>query len=491
MKKALALLLVLLTVLSLLCSCGDTAAVETEAQTTAVADISEETTADNGLDEKGYVRDDLPDNINYNEEDVTLLYWSDREHEEFYVESENGEVVNDSLFTRNTKVETRLNIKFSYESTPGNASNISNFTNKVQAAYKAGNNDYDLIGVYSITAGNLAVSGLLYDLNTCEAFEWEKPWWPQSLINDATINGKLFFCSGDISANTLYMMYVTFFNKQLLTDFNLEDPYELVDSGKWTLDKMFQMCEGIYSDANANGMTDIGDLYGCYTFTLHLDAFLAGAGITFIDASGDELAINEAFKSDKAVDIVSKLEDFFGKQDRAYLLTENKTVHQYFSAGNSLFWTDRCRNSTIFRDNDVSFGVVPPPKYNEDQTAYYSILGNPFSMYAIPCDTRQPEMMATVLECYASESYRTVSPALYEITMKYRYTDDSTSGRMFDITRDGRVFDLGRIFAQNLNSPYSAFESCVANGNSWSSVISANAKKLWPNALKQVLKSFN
>ena len=114
--------------------------------------------------------------------------------------------------------------------------------------------------------------------------DFEKPWWPSNLIEQSTINDKLYFVSGDISANVIYAMYVIFFNKGIQNEFKLEDPYQLVHDGKWTLDKMIDYSKGIYSDTNSNGTKDVGDRAGVYVYTLHLDPFLWGSDIFIIDS---------------------------------------------------------------------------------------------------------------------------------------------------------------------------------------------------------------
>jgi hypothetical protein len=57
-----------------------------------------------------------------------------------------------------------------------------------------------------------------------------------------------------------------------------------------------------------------------------------------------------------------------------------------------------------------------------------------------------PGVAAYALEALASSSYRTVTPNLYEVAMKIRYTTDSTSQRMIDHIRDGVSFEIGRTF---------------------------------------------
>ena len=472
-------------------ACGETTDPET---TTDNAVVTTETPVEteNLYDENGYLKDDIPSDLLFNR-DFTLLYWSDREHEEFYAETETGEAVSDAIFKRNSNVAERLGITWQYATEPGKATSatIAGFTTKVEASKNSGEGAYDMIAAHSYTIGNCAVKGLTTDLMQLQYLNWEKPWWPYKLIGQATINNKLFFASGDISANVIYMMYVTFFNREMIQDRNLEDPYELVKNKKWTIDKMFEMCSGIYEDKDGSGTPTIGDLYGQYAYDLHLDIFIAGCGVTFIDTSTGEPKINEDFTGDKLVDICGKVTDFFKSHDRAYLLTENNDTSQWFSKGLSLFWSDRCRNANRFKNDEIiQFGIIPNPMYDENQDGYATVLGNPFSLYAIPTDASDKNCSAAVMETYASESYRILSPQLYEVTMKYRFTDDSTSAEMFDVIRSSVVFDLGRIFSTNFKSPYGTFEDAISSGIAWTRAAAANKKNTWPKALDTLLEAF-
>jgi ABC-type glycerol-3-phosphate transport system substrate-binding protein len=489
MKKLTAFILGCLFLISALTACaGDNKTDDTTAPAAITTQAPDETTSN--LDSKGYLKDSLPE-ISFGDTEFSILYWSDREHEEFVATEQTGEAINDAIYARNASVETRAGVKLNFVGEPGNASNVAGFTNKVKAIIDGGQRDLDMIGTYSLSAGNLAVKGYLSDLRSMEYLDWEKPWWPDSLIEDATIKGKLFFASGDISANVIYMMYVTFFNRDMITDRSLPDPYALVQSNEWTIDKMFEMCEGIYEDSDGSGSPSLGDTYGQYAYTLHLDIFACGSGMKVIDPSGDELVISDDWKSEKMGQLAEKVAQFFHSNDRAYLMTENNRVHQWFSAQKSLFWNDRCRNSATFKENEVPFGVIPNPKYDTDQEKFYTLLGNPISIYGIPCDIKDEKMSAYVLECYASESYRNISPALYEVNLKYRYTDDAISAEMYDIIRSSVVFDLGRIFATALNTPYSRFQESVRDSKAWSTILRANEKSTWKRGLDEINAAFS
>jgi len=491
-SRTICLLLACLVLLPLV-ACGKS---EETPEATTEAPVGEATTSAGGdaVTENTDNADALYDRfhlepVDFGEEEVTLLYWSDREHEEFYVESQTGDLVNDAIYMRNQTVEERLGINFAYATEKGDASNEKTFAAKVNTSISAGDHAYDLVAAHSYTIGLCATQDLLYNLSDIEYVDFEKPWWPDKLIGQATINDKLFFVSGDISANVIYMMYVTFFNKDMVETYHLEDPYTLVENGKWTVDKQLEMCKGLYSDLNGNGAKDIGDQYGQYAYTLHLDSFLWGSDIIVLDTSGDTPVFSADFLGEKTLNLQEKVKGFFYDTSDGYLLTENSKVSQHFAAGLSLFWNDRCRQAISFAEKEINYGIIPIPKYDESQENYATLLGNPFSLYAIPKDSVTPDMAGAVLECMASESYRKISPALYEVALKLKYSQDDVSAKMFDIAKSSVVFDLGRILSNALSGPASTWQKAITGSVSWTTTIKAQEKP-WNKQLEKMLQVF-
>ena len=491
-SRTICLLLACLVLLPLV-ACGKS---EETPEVTTEAPVGEATTSAGGdaVTENTDNADALYDRfhlepVDFGEEEVTLLYWSDREHEEFYVESQTGDLVNDAIYMRNQTVEERLGINFAYATEKGDASNEKTFAAKVNTSISAGDHAYDLVAAHSYTIGLCATQDLLYNLSDIEYVDFEKPWWPDKLIGQATINDKLFFVSGDISANVIYMMYVTFFNKDMVETYHLENPYTLVENGKWTVDKQLEMCKGLYSDLNGNGAKDIGGQYGQYAYTLHLDSFLWGSDIIVLDTSGDTPVFSADFLGEKTLNLQEKVKGFFYDTSDGYLLTENSKVSQHFAAGLSLFWNDRCRQAISFAEKEINYGIIPIPKYDESQENYATLLGNPFSLYAIPKDSVTPDMAGAVLECMASESYRKISPALYEVALKLKYSQDDVSAKMFDIAKSSVVFDLGRILSNALSGPASTWQKAITGSVSWTTTIKAQEKP-WNKQLEKMLQVF-
>lgn len=469
MKKFLSLTLASMMLLGMLAACsnadGDSQQTNDPAVTTAapaVGDTTPTETADPTVDANGYKRDDLPADLNFNNETITMLYWEDAEKPEFFVEDYTGEVVNDALLNRNRKVEERIGVKLEFVGTKGNYNNQANFVTQAQNSVNSGG-DIDIFAGYSMTGATLAVQGLSQNLLDLKYINFDQPWWPASLIDETTINNKLYFCSGDIATSMLHFMYGEFVNRDMLKDFNLEDPYTLVEEGKWTIDKMFEMAKGVYSDLDGDGALSLNDRYGLVTSSIHFDSFFPAAGLRTVEKSedGKSLMISPLFNSEKTVNLLEKINSFFHDSGEVNLTGTGA----FFELGQTLFTVDRVYMAeNRLRDVEFDYGVVPVPKWDEAQENYITCMAFPFTLYSISSATQKADIAAATLECLGSEGYRQVTPMLFETAMKVKYATNDKTAQMYDLIRESVVIDLGRIFTTTFNNyTYSIFRNAVSN----------------------------
>jgi hypothetical protein len=139
----------------------------------------------------------------------------------------------------------------------------------------------------------------------------------------------------------------------------------------------------------------------------------------------------------------------------------------------------------------VDFGIAPIPKYDSNQKDYSTTLNYKYSLYMISNGSDIPEVAAYALEALASSSYRTVTPNLYEVAMKIRYTTDTTSQRMIDHIRNGVSFEVGRTFTHVFDyETYRAIRKALAGTaeEGWSSA-SAALKPVFDNQLTSLINS--
>lgn len=452
---------------------GETAAAETEAAETT----------------QYYEPDSLPADLNFGGKTVNVFGWDGAANNEFFVEEQDGDIVHDAIFNRNKAVEERLDITLNYTLAPGAYNDRDQWVKMIAGSIMAGDGAYDIAAGYSMCGATLAYRRLLLDLTQQEYIDFSKPWWPQSLIKEATCGGKLYFCSGDISANMIDYLYGIFFNKQMITDYDLENPYQAVKDGTWTLDKLKTMSSGVYKDLNGDGKKDLSDQIGYVVQSVWSDTFFFASGLRTSQIGSDGLPmLSEEFGGEKTQALLENLLDFFSK-DYAYFGEETNDIRNTFIEGRSLFLTHEIYFSGKFmRDSQVEYGLLPIPKYDEAQSDYYTVSSFPYTLYGIPVDVKDPSMSAAVLEALASESYRTVSPALFETALKVKYASDNEVSEMYDIIRASNVFDIGRIFNDSMNGKtYSMFRSSLQNKNAnWISTYNKELKSLSKNYQKVI-----
>lgn len=142
--------------------------------------------------------------------------------------------------------------------------------------------------------------------------------------------------------------------------------------------------------------------------------------------------------------------------------------------------------SKYLRDVDFSYGVLPTPLYDESQDNYISVVGNPYTNYCIMADCQEPDRAGAIIEAWGSAAYRLTTPALFEINMKVKYSEDDINAQMFDIILDTIDFDLGREFSNDLNYMSELPSKAIEAHNPWSSLAS-KYNKLLSSQLKKIV----
>lgn len=449
-----------------------------------------EDTPDNNLDANGYWKDDLPDTLNYNNEEVSVLYWKDSERPEFEIEAQTGDLVNDAIFERNMAVEERLGVKLAWTGTDGDNGDRAAFVAFVENAYNAGDS-YDIIATYSRTSGMLAARGFLYNLDSIEGnyINLEQPWWPSTITESITIGNATYFLSGDISTNVLHFMYLIWYNKDLLANMQLPSPVQYVRDGTWTLAKLFEMTADTWQDLDNNGVESDSDFFGFVGVYYGLDAFYTGSDLRLVELSDtDMMVISSDFYSEKAVNLV----DILGKQCTGSDWNMSNSHGKIFAEGRALFDQNRAYYAEGYLlDTDIHYGIVPTPKYDESQETYISVLGNPFTLYGIMNNVAESKLSrnTAVIECWASEGYRRTTPALFELNMQLKYSETSDESEMFGIVHDTINFDLGRIFSNDLSYMSEIPSKAAEAGASWVSRYKAFQNPL-KNSIAGLVKKF-
>ncbi|MGM9684117.1 MAG: extracellular solute-binding protein [Eubacteriales bacterium] len=410
-----------------------------------------QTTSGNaGTSDDGYVKDSIPANTNFDGQKVVVLYDESRTSE--FDPDSAGSFVEQAIVNRNFKVKSRLNVELEFVPTTGGYNNRGNapFKQTVLADFTAGLGSYDICADYGMTIGSCSIEGLCANLKDYDIIDLSAPWWAPDLNTSATINGKLFFGTGDISTSYLSSMYCMFFNEDLLLSNNIEIPYEMVYMDNWKWEFFMQLCKGVYSDADDTEGASKGDNFALSMTPVFAESIFYSAGNKFLDMDSEgNLILSESISNSRASDFYDMTQSFLAGSD-CYVIGDGSAAEN-FQNQKSMFTVNSISYASTLASVDMKFGVLPMPKYDDNQD-FHSACWVGRSLYFICNGSSIPEVAATVFECMASEGYRQVTKVLYEDTYKIRYSKDEDCGKMIDIIRNSIVFDLAQVYTYSFEN---------------------------------------
>lgn len=407
---------------------------------------------DSRYDENGYLKDRLDPNLDFGGETFEILGWNSGYDADYYVEMSTGDTVSDAVYTRNLVVQDRMGVTLKTTFIEGNNGTQSEWVaTAMQSTYGGGK--YDLFGCYSMCAGTLYTQGGIQSLSTMNHLDFEMPWWSASLIEMSKLNDEVYFVTGDLSNAFLYNLYFLLFNKDMVSALNLEDPRQAVLDDAWTLEKMTEMTRGVYLDNDGVPGLSTGDRVGFASYgEVHMDCFLAGSGISMAAPNADGVfELTDDFLGVKTQDLIETLNEWlWDSGDCLYRVTSGDTAYDTIKQGSALFGAVAGSTIKSFREENWEYGVLPYPKLNAEQPSYYTNLGFAYSNFCVPINASDPDMSAAVLECMASESYRSSAPTLFEDCMKSRWSaGDEVDSQMFDIIKSNIYVDVNRVFSSS------------------------------------------
>ncbi|MBQ9976621.1 MAG: hypothetical protein IJP16_08920 [Clostridia bacterium] len=445
MKRVLSLLLVFVMLFSscaLLFSCSD------KPEEVKKGDGEKKQLVDDGsiFYERSLVKDDLPD-VNYGGREFRVVAHMPGE---VFVKEEDrnkGDLIKDAHFARTNAVENRFGVKVSIAYT-GTYSEVSSYVSKTVLS---GSDEFDLLMGMAVDTGGLVTKKLFLNWHEIENIDFDKPWWSKSTVEELTYNGKCPIAVSDLNFSSITSTYCMIFNKSLAASYELGNIYDIVLDGKWTIDKLHEMVKDLYVD-DGNDTRDDNDFYGIY----HDHGSCVNTYLWSFDnpvCKKDEEGVPQvAIKTDKIDTIVTKLYDMFYNTAGVYYdidyNNEKGISKTRFYEKKSVFAIATLSTPTgeKLRNFEDDYGIIPYPKYDENQAEYKTMADGYHSVLAVPKTVKDTEFVGTIVEALSAETWKTVTPTLYEIALKTRYLRDSESKEVLDLIIDGRTFDFGFIY---------------------------------------------
>lgn len=169
------------------------------------------------------------------------------------------DVIDEAVYNRQLYIQERFNCKLSKVLLQEGAAD-SELNGKVISNVSVDDNEFQIV-IGSTGSTPLATEGYLATWETAPNVDFDKPWWNKTANDSLTINGNSFFAFGDINYWLIFQTNCLYFNKQLIEDYQMEDPYQVVLDGRWTLDYLSNISKQYYKDLNNDNARDIDDFY--------------------------------------------------------------------------------------------------------------------------------------------------------------------------------------------------------------------------------------
>ena len=440
--------------------------------------------------------DELPAGLDFG--GLEVRFYS-REHfrfnDEITVDELNGDVVNDAIYNREQTVEDRLGV--SIANTKEGASHGS--VDKMKSLVLAGDDAYDIFTASMYTTAPAASSGIFLNLYDVAYIDSSKPYYTQSYIEKSRMGENLYTITGDISLSLIRYSFAVIFNKNLLESYGVDSPYSSVLDGSWTHEKLKATVAGIYSDINGNGVPDDGDIYGLGTSNVIIvDAYCSSYDLHMMD-NGEDGYPYFNIDLEKMANAVNMIYDLNFNTDgvRVYReISDNNEMTDltdYFAQDHLLFINNWIygTETQFLRDMESDYGIIPYPKYDENQENYYTFQHDQIGVFAIPITTKIADAAGAVLEAMSSESSKTVVPAYYDIALKGKYTRDEESAAMIDIIHNGHLLDPAWIYCSYIGDLAQTPRNLMLKGSSDFMSYYAKNESVYDNNLQKLIDDFS
>jgi hypothetical protein len=262
-----------------------------------------------------------------------------------------------------------------------------------------------------------------------------------------------------------------------MKEYNLTEPYGDVRNKTWTLDKLISMASTVSAD-DGDGKWTENDTYGISGWGwVPLISLVTSSDMKIVDRNdvGDFVIAYEN-NSEKMINLIDKVMEMYNA-DYSYFWKSTGGTALNFADGNSLFQLYDSGELIKFREEDLRFGVLPYPLWDEQQTEYKSLNWN--GMMGVPGAIKNPDMVGEVLELmgyYTAD----VKVAYYEKLLGTKLAEAPDDAEMLDIVWASQVSDVGIIACNSSGSMdalvYMLPKMCESGRNNFASYMKSNGK---------------
>lgn len=406
----------------------------------------------------------------------------------FAPEEENGDIMNDAYYRRNENVTQKYGFSIKETIIPGEPQS------EINRLIAAGDDAYDIVLMY-LNKANTSYNGNFLDFYTLPYLDLSKPYWDQALMRDMTVGGKLCLMSGDLIVqsrddNALLLIY----NRPLAEDFNLENLYDTVRTGKWTYDRMYDCIKTVSQDLDDPSVKDENDRMGVlYSGGDVGPSYFASCDVQLFTMKNGTLSFTG--DEERVYSVYEKVQKIFSDKelslDQQTLAASDKISVLANVIDSKLCLFEVMSPGTVqrasFREAKSDFGMLPLPKYDEAQENYRTSISLTAAYIYLPATIGSPDKVAYILEAMSSESGELVD-TYFTRCLEGKYSRDENAYEMMRIATDNVIYDMG--FMYNFGSFGTAIKNGLMNSATGYSSMVAEYKTAAVSAMEKAVEEF-
>jgi len=288
---------------------------------------------------------------------------------------------------------------------------------QVRTKAMAGEKSYDLIGVNLWGMGGLLPEKFLEPINKFENIHMDASYWAKEVTAVGTFGGSTYFLSPTFMMAG-YSSSVMFFNKDMLEELSLDNPWDYVEKGEWTWDKFAEIAAAAVQDLNGDNKIDTEDRAGAAVLPeFAYSAYIASVG-KVIEEDGDSAKI--IMNNERSLSVYDKLSNIMNVQGFMSFKKENtlqnqQSIRRQFSDDRqALFLVESAGFGKAFgRDADFDFGMLPLPSLEAGDKNYCPLDHN-FRVLALPIKNSDIEKATVVFNALAANGKNEVEAQIAE-----------------------------------------------------------------------------
>ena len=318
---------------------------------------------------------------------------------------------------------------------------------------EAGDDLYDLFMCPNTYMQQFGMSGHLININGLEYIDFENDCWNDYANEQLTFGGKLYYTTNKFLLQDKHRTWIIWYNRTLANELNAGYLEREVFDGTWTIDRLIEISKTCSRESDGQDGMTAGDTWGVAIHTAgNFAQLLYGCGfrLSTMQKDGYPALIGP---TDAMLSIIDKVLELTVDTEHCYVQSlrptdsDNKNdIESTFREGRAVTMTHAVSWLSNLYRVDFEYGVLPMPKYTEDQEDYYCTpgIGNSCLM-AVPATAGDIKFAAFALQAISEESVNTTFKDYIETKCKLQVAYDEDMSKCFNIIFQNIVYDIAFI----------------------------------------------